>query len=323
MAGERRALVTGATGQDGRLITRLLLAKGYRVVGTSRRTDRDTMSVEGIPLLPLSLTDQGEVTAIVDEVRPDEVYNFAAFSTGSGMFDDPVAMGDVNGQGPVRLLEAIRRVDPVIRLCQASSAEMFGARSPSPQSAATRLDPRSPYGAAKQYAHTMIDAYRGHHHLFACSAILFNHESELRPATFVTRKITRAAARIHAGLDNYVMLGDLEVRRDWGYAGDHVAACWLMLQADDPTDYVVATGRTHSIRDLAEIAFDAVGLDYRDHVRLDPSLNRPRADVELVGDPSALYALGWTPSVSFEDMIRRMVAADVKELQSAIYKPRN
>lgn len=315
--GERCALVTGATGQDGRLVTRLLLDKGYRVVGTSRHAAPGDTSAEGAALLQCSLTSQEEVTAILDQVRPDEIYNFAAFSTGSGMFDDPLAMGDVNGQGPVRLLEAIRQVDPAIRFCQASSSEIFGANSPAPQSADTRLDPRSPYGAAKQYAHVMIDVFRDRYSLFACSAVLFNHESELRPTNFVTRKITRAAARIRAGLDDHVVLGDLDARRDWGYAGDYVAAAWTMLQATHPADYVVATGQTHSVRDLARIAFETVDLDYRRHVRLDPGFSRPRADVELVGDASALRTLGWAPSVSFKDMIRRMVEADTLELETA------
>lgn len=313
---KRCALITGASGQDGRLLTRLLLQKGYRVVGTSRHAQPGRVGTEGIELVRLTLINQDEATAVIRDVRPDEIYNFAAFSTGSGMFDDPLAMGDVNGQGPVRLLEAIRRVNPAIRFCQASSAEMFGRRSPAPQSADTRLDPRSPYGAAKQYAHVMVDVYRDRYDLFACSAIMFNHESELRPPSFVTRKITRAAARIAAGLDERVLLGALDTRRDWGYAGDHVAATWLMLQADAPGDYVVATGRMHSIGDLARIAFAAVGLDFRDHVRLDPSFTRPRADVELVGDPSAMHALGWAPSVGFEDMIRGMVEADVAQLSS-------
>lgn len=312
----KRALVTGATGQDGRLTSRLLLGKGYEVVGTSRRAVPGEHSAEGVPLLACTLTDTAEMRAIVADVRPHEIYNFAAFSTGSGMFDDPVAIGDVNGLGPVRILDAIRAVDPAIRFCQASSAEMFGARSPAPQSAATRLDPRSPYGAAKQFAHTMIDVYRGHHGVFACSAILFNHESELRPASFVTRKVTRAAARIAAGLEDNVTLGTLDVMRDWGYAGDTVAAMWLMLQQDQPGDYVVATGTRHSIRDLVELAFTAVGLDWRNHVRLDPGFVRPRADVELIGDPSALTALGWSPTMSFPDLVRRMVAADADDLRN-------
>lgn len=312
--GERSALITGANGQDGRLLTRHLLARGYRVTGTSRHAKPGDRSVEGIDLRRCGLTSQDEVNDLIAEIRPDEIYNFAAFSTGSGMFDDPVAMGDVNGQGPVRILEAIRTIAPATRFCQASSSEMFGARSPAPQSAETRLDPRSPYGAAKQYAHAMIDAFRDRHGIFACSAILFNHESELRPTSFVTRKITRAAARIEAGLDDHVMLGDLDARRDWGYAGDYVAAAWTMLQAERPADYVVATGHTHSVRDFARTAFDIVGLDYQQYVRLDPRFSRPRAGVELVGDPSALKALGWAPSVSFHELVRRMVEADVMDL---------
>ena len=307
--------MTGATGQDGRLMTRLLQARGYAVVGTSREVAPGAIGPEGCPLLPCSMTDQAQAIDIVDRVRPHEIYNFAALSTGSGMFDDPITMGNVNGQGPVRLLEAIRRVDRSIRFVQASSSEMFGARSPAPQSAATRLDPRSPYGAAKQYAHAMIDIYRDRHAIFACSAILFNHESPLRPATFVTRKITQAAARIRAGLQDHVTVGALDTRRDWGYAGDYVMAAWMMLQAPAADDYVVATGVTHSVGDLARIAFEAVDLDYRDHVRLDPAFSRPRADVVLVGDASALCAIGWAPEVSFEDMIRQMVYADTRLLE--------
>ena len=213
-----------------------------------------------------------------------------------------------------RILEAIRKLAPRIRFCQASSSEMFGARSPAPQSEDTRLDPRSPYGAAKQYAHAMVDIYRSHHRLFACSAILFNHESVLRPEKFVTRKITRAAARIAAGLDDHVVLGDLEARRDWGFASDYVEAMWLMLQAPQASDYVVASGRTHSVRELLAIAFDEVGLDYRLHVRSDPSLSRPRANVDLVGNSAKLHALGWRPSTSFEEMVRAMVRADQQHL---------
>ena len=295
-------------------MTRLLLAKGYRVVGTSRNAECGDRSLEGIPLLRCTLTDQEEVAAIIEEVRPREIYNFAAFSTGAGMFDNPVQMGDVNGQGPVRFLESIRRIDPTIRFCQASSAEMFGARSPAPQSPQTPFDPRSPYGAAKQYAHAMVGIFRARYSLFACSAILFNHESEFRPATFVTRKITRGVARIHAGLDACLKLGDLTPCRDWGFAGDYMKAAWMMLQAEQPSDYVVATGKRHSVEDFARIAFEAVGLDYRDYVQIDPQLARGSEEVVLVGDPTALQQLGWAPTLSFEDLIHRMVQEDLRTL---------
>ncbi|MEA1085866.1 GDP-mannose 4,6-dehydratase [Sphingomonas sp. CD22] len=319
MADARRALITGATGQDGRLLSRLLRLEGYDVAGTSRTTD-DGVSAEGVPLHRCSLRDDAEATALVAALRPHEIYNFAAFSTGSGMFDDPVAMGDVNGLGPVRLLEAIRRVDPSIRFFQASSSEMFGRRSPAPQGPTTPLDPRSPYGTAKQYAHVMVDVYRKHHGLFACSGILFNHESPLRPPAFVTRKVVRAAVMIAAGRADHVVLGDLDARRDWGHARDHVRAAWMMLQAEQPTDQVIATGVTHSIRDLAALAFTAVGLDYRDHVRIDPTFRRPSESVALVGDPSSLRALGWQPEVGFADLIAEMVAAEQHILNDTTVK---
>lgn len=311
----RVALVTGATGQDGRFAVQALHRRGYRVVGTSRSAEADAAEIEGLTALRLcSLTNLAEVIDLVRADRPTEIYNFAAFSTGSGMFDAPLAMGDVNAQGPVRLLEAIRQVDPAIRFCQASSSEMFGPRSPAPQSETTPADPRSPYGAAKFYAHSMIDVYRKVHGVFACSAILFNHESERRTPAFVTRKITRAAARIFAGMEDHVTLGDLESRRDWGFAGDYVEAMHLMLQAREPGDYIVASGITHSVRDLAQIAFEEVGLDYRDHVRSDPLLKRCKVETAIVGNPAKLRALGWQPLMTFENLVRRMVRADLKKL---------
>lgn len=311
----KTALITGVTGQDGRFAARALHGRGYRVVGTSRYADASAGNLDGVAeLRSCALTDLAEVIALVREVAPAEIYNFAAFSTGSGMFDAPLAMGDVNAQGPVRLLEAIRQVDPAIRFCQASSSEIFGPRSPAPQSELTPADPRSPYGAAKLYAHSMIDIYRSAHGLFACSAILFNHESELRTPAFVTRKITRAAARISAGLEDHVTLGDMESRRDWGFAGDYVEAMQLMLQADEAADYVVASGTTHSVRDLANIAFAEVGLDYRNHVRSDLQFKRQRPETKIVGDPAKLHALGWRPRISFEDLVRRMVRADLDTL---------
>ncbi len=315
MTERQTAIITGARGQDGNLLTRLLLDQGYRVVGTTRLAQPADAALEPQEMRECTLTDFDAIAALIADVEPDEIYNLAAFSTGSGMFDDPLAMGDINAMGPVRILEAIRQSGRPIRFCQASSSEMYGARSLAPQSETTCLDPRSPYGAAKQYAHAMAGVYRSAHGVFACSAILFNHESELRPEKFVTRKVTRAAARIAMGLDDHVILGDLEARRDWGYAGDYVAAMHCMMQAPEPGDYVVATGGKHSVRDLARIAFAAVGLDYRDFVRTDPAYRRPGVETDLVGDASRLRALGWRPSLTFEDMIGRMVHADLHQLK--------
>lgn len=314
MATRKRAFITGITGQDGRYMADLLLAHGHDVTGLAR-TPGSVELPHGVLVEQWDMRDYDRLSCLLERGRPDELYNFAAFSTGSGMFDDPVSIGDVNGLAVARILEAIRMTSPATRFCQASSAEMFGAASGSPQSETSRFDPRSPYGAAKLYAHSMIGLYRQRFGVFACSAILFNHESPYRGAAFVTRKVTRAAAAISRGLAEHVLLGDLSACRDWGFAGDYVRAMWLMLQQRYPGDYVVATGVTHTVEDLCRIAFSHVGLDYRAHVRVAAQPSRAPDALQLVGDPrKAARELGWTTTVSFEQLIAQMVDADLAAL---------
>jgi len=315
----KTVLITGIAGQDGSYLAELLLAKGYCVVGFVMDVQRDS------GFLPSSLTNRIELVEwdmlkqkieIADfllRYRPSEIYNYAAYSSGAGMFDDPVSIGVVNGFAVAQILEAIRESDTNIRFCQASSSEMFGDAAESPQSEETPFQPRSPYGAAKLYTHSMIRIYRQRYGLFACSAILFNHESPRRGLDFVTRKITHGAARIKLGQTNELRLGNLEGRRDWGFAGDYVRAMWLMLQQPRAEDYVVATGETHSVRELCEIAFGHLGLDYRDYVREDAVAYRPTESVQLVGNcDKARKELGWVPEVSFREMVCMMVDADLR-----------
>lgn len=316
MTNPRHAFVTGITGQDGSYLSELLLSKGYRVTGLVRgigmRSVDDSISIE-----QWDMHDTNELTRLIARDQPDEFYNLAAFSSGSGMFDDPVTMGDINGLAITRILEAIRVANPDTHFCQASSAEIFGAVSGSPQTEMSRPDPRSPYGAAKLYAQQVIKVYRKRFGLFACSAILYNHESPRRAETFVTRKVARAAAAISKGLSDHVVLGDLSARRDWGYAGDYVNAMWLMLQRDEPDDYVIATGVTHSVEDLCRVAFDRVGLDYKKYVRVAPQPFRAPEPLQLVGDShKASRDLGWTRTVTFEQLITRMVDTDLLELDN-------
>src|SRR5262245_30980791 len=271
--GGKLALITGVTGQDGTYLAELLLAKGYRVVGTSRDASGAAASLppglaDRIEVVSMNLEDTEDVLQLVAARAPDELYNFAACSSGSGMFDDPVGMGEVNGLAVTRLLESVRLGSPGTRFCQASSREIFGEATECPQSEETRARPRSPYGAAKQYADSMIRIYRRRHGLFAGSAILFNHESPRRRTEFVSRKITHAAAAIKLGRPIRLELGNLEARRDWGFAGDYVDAMWRMLQRPRADDYVLATGETHSVRDFCECAFRLLDLDYRDHVKV-------------------------------------------------------
>lgn len=318
------AVINGVTGQDGRYAADLLASKGYDVIGLVR----DQSAIERAALLDLpsgvtlaiwDMHDEDAFGNLMERLRPDEFYNFAAFSTGSGMFDDPVAIGDVNGLAVARILEAIRTINPATRFCQASSAEMFGAASGTPQSEQTRPDPRSPYGAAKLYAHTMLGVYRQRFDTFACSAILFNHESPRRSSAFVTRKVTAAAAAISLGLADHVELGHLDARRDWGFAGDYVRCMWLMLQQKRPDDYVVATGVTHSVEDLCRIAFACVGLDYRNHVKVGVQPVRAPDALQLVGDPhKATHELRWRPTISFEQLIAQMVDADLAALDNKV-----
>lgn len=319
----KTAFVTGVSGQDGSYMAELLAQRGYRVIGLVREGSSYSVGTpyqkqDAAKLIAWDLRDQSRLAELLDEYRPAEFYNFAAFSSGSGMFDDPVGIGDINGLAVGRILEAIRAVDPAIRFCQASSSEMFGEPSVVPQDEATPFNPRSPYGAAKLYAHAMINIYRKQHGLFACSAILFNHESPRRSAAFVTRKITHAAASIKLGLSSELSLGNLDAKRDWGFAGDYVRAMWLMLQSDTPEDYVVATGTVHSVRELCDHAFAHVGLDYRDYVREDPAAFRPSETLQLVGDSSkAAKKLGWSREIDFPGLIRMMVDADMDRLRKS------
>jgi len=323
MSARKTALLTGVAGQDGSYLAELLLARGYRVVGAVRDTERAAatlaaLQIQGVELLALDLRDSGAqaaMQALLASVRPHEVYNLAAFASGAGMFDDPLGMAEVNGLAVARWLEAIRAVDPAIRFCQASSSELFGDALSSPQHEATTLRPRTPYGAAKQYAHSMVQIYRQRFGLFACSAILFNHESPRRGLGFVTRKISHHAALIARGQATELCLGNLEARRDWGFAGDSVRAMWLMLQQPASDNYVLATGVTHSVRELCAAAFGRVGLDYRDHVRTEVQDFRAPEGAQLVGDPAhATRTLGWAPSIDFDQLVALMVDADLQRL---------
>ncbi len=315
------ALITGITGQDGSYLAEFLLDKGYQVVGMVRRTS--TVNFERIRHIQKRLTlasgdllDQASLIAILQEHRPQEVYNLAAQSFVPTSWSQPVFTGEVAALGVTRILDAIRQVDPQIRFYQASSSEMFGRVREIPQKETTPFYPRSPYGVAKVYGHWITVNYRESYGLFACSGILFNHESPRRGLEFVTRKVTDGVARIKLGLEREVRLGNLEARRDWGYAGDYVRAMWLMLQQDQPDDYVIGTGQTHSVRELCQAAFGHMGLDPADYVKVDSRFIRP-ADVDLlVSDPSkARTALGWTPAVSFEELVATMVDADLARLQ--------
>jgi GDPmannose 4,6-dehydratase len=313
------ALVTGVQGQDGGYMARLLSAEGWHVVGTTRRSEparAAALRAEGVDLVEWDLRDQGRLLELLRTHRPAQIYNFAAYSTGSGMYDEPLAIAEINGLVVTRILEAIREVDPAIRFCQASSSEMFGQPLESPQREETPFNPRSPYGAAKLYGHNIVSIYRSRFDLFACSAILFNHESPYRSLDFVTRKISHSAAAIGLGLASELTLGNLDARRDWGFAGDTVRAMRLMLQAEQAEDYVVATGETHSVRDLCESAFAHVGLDYRDYVRVSAADFRPVEARQLVGDPAkAKRNLGWKPTVGFAELVTMMVDADLERLR--------
>ena len=313
----KTALITGITGQDGLYLAELLLEKNYRIIGSVRDVQKAVTKLSNqlaakIELIEWDMLDQRKMLDVLSHYRPTELYNFAAYSSGAGMYDDPVGIGEVNGLAVTRILEAIRAVDVNIRFCQASSREIFGEAVESPQNELTPTNPRSPYGAAKLYADTMIRIYRQHYGLFACSAILYNHESPRRGLAFVTRKITHEAARIKLGLTKELHLGNLDARRDWGFAGDTVRAMWLMLQHDHADDYVVATGETHSVREFCESAFGYLGLDYRAYVREDASSYRPIEQTILVGNADkAKTVLGWVPKVGFNELVHMMVDADM------------
>lgn len=320
MTDKPTALITGITGQDGSYLAELLLAKGYRVIGTVRDRQKagDASPValkDAVEFVAWDMLDQRGMTGTLAQYRPQEIYNFAAYSSGAGMYDDPVGVGEVNGMAVARMLEAIRVVDVRMRFCQASSREIFGEAVESPQDEATPVNPRSPYGAAKLYADSMIRIYRQRYDIFACSAILFNHESPRRGLGFVTRKITCAAAKIKLGLVKELHLGNLDAQRDWGFAGDYVRAMWLMLQQERADDYVLATGQVHSVRELCELAFSHLGLDYRDYVREEEACYRPTEGALLVGNiAKARSELRWQPETGFRELVRMMVDEDLRRL---------
>lgn len=313
----KKALITGITGQDGSYLAEFLLEKGYEVIGMVRRTstvnfDRIKHIQEKVTIVPGDLLDQVSLIELLQEHPPQEVYNLAAQSFVPTSWNQPVFTGEVTALGVTRLLDAIRIVDPEIRFYQASSSECFGKVRESPQNEETPFYPRSPYGVAKVYGHWITINYRESYNIFACSGLLFNHESPRRGLEFATRKISYGAAKIKLGLANELRMGNLEARRDWGYAGDYVRAMWLMLQQEKPDDYVVATGEAHSVRDFLEQAFGYLALDYRDYVVVDPQFIRPAEVDYLVGDATkAREVLGWEPTVSFPQLVRMMVDADL------------
>lgn len=317
----KTALITGITGQDGSYLAELLLEQGYRVVGMTRRTSTEVHEriehlVDRIEIVSGDLLDQSSIGSILADVRPSELYNLAAQSFVPTSFAQPVLTGEFTALGVTRVLDAIRVVDPSIRFYQASSSEMFGKVQAVPQGESTPFYPRSPYGVAKLYGHWITVNYRESYDLFACSGILFNHESPRRGKEFVTRKISDGVARIKLGLATELRLGNLDAQRDWGFAGDYVRAMWMMLQQERADDYVVATGRTHAVREFVRLAFAAAGLDWERYVVVDPRYYRPAEVDLLVGDPGkAKRVLGWTPEVSFEQLVEQMVHADLDRLR--------
>ena len=319
---QKTALITGITGQDGSFLAEFLLEQGYRVVGMTRRTSTDVHEriqhlVDRIEIVSGDLLDQSSITSIVAAVRPDEIYNLAAQSFVPTSWQQPVLTGEFTALGVTRVLESIRAVDPKIKFYQASSSEMFGKVHVVPQNETTPFYPRSPYGVAKVYGHWITVNYRESYDMFATSGILFNHESKRRGKEFVTRKISDGVARIKLGLQSELRLGNLDAQRDWGFAGDYVRAMWLMLQHDIADDFVVATGRTHAVRDFVRLAFSAVDLDWEKYVVVDPRFYRPAEVDLLVGDPSkAQRELGWRPETSFEELVEQMVAADLVRLRA-------
>ena len=316
-----KALITGVTGQDGSYLAELLLSKGYEVVGVVRRTSHHSYEriehlLDRIEVVAADLLDQHSLTVVLQETQPDEVYNLAAQSYVPTSWTQPVLTGEFTALGVTRILEAVRLVHPRAKFYQASSSEMFGRVTETPQRETTPFYPRSPYGVAKVYGHWITVNYRESYNLYAVSGILFNHESPRRGIEFVTRKVTDGVARIKLGLAKEIPLGNLDARRDWGYAGDYVEAMWRMLQQPTPQDYVVGTGQTHSVRDLVDAAFGHVGLDWRKYVKSDPRYMRPAEVDVLQADPSkAKRELGWSPTVKFGELVAMMVDADLERLR--------
>ncbi|HEX5004757.1 MAG TPA: GDP-mannose 4,6-dehydratase [Gemmatimonadales bacterium] len=320
MAERRRALITGITGQDGSYLAELLLSKGYEVFGVVRRTSHHGLAridhiAHQLTLLPADLLDQHSLTVALQDTRPHEVYNLAAQSYVPTSWSQPVLTGEFTALGVTRMLEAIRLVHPTARFYQASSSEMFGKVTETPQRESTTFYPRSPYGVAKAYGHWITVNYRESYNLYAVSGILFNHESPRRGIEFVTRKVTDGVARIKLGLARELRLGNLDAQRDWGFAGDYVDAMWRMLQPDTPQDFVIGTGVAHSVRDLITTAFGHAGLDWQEYVKVDPAFIRPAEVDLLLADPTlARERLGWTPTVGFGALIAMMVDADIARL---------
>jgi GDPmannose 4,6-dehydratase len=316
----KKALITGITGQDGSYLAELLLNNGYEVYGMVRRSSTENFGRiehirDKIKFLQADLLDQFSIINAIKEADPDEIYNLAAQSFVPTSWDQPVLTGEFTALGVTRILEAIRLVNKDIKFYQASSSEMFGKVLEVPQNEATPFYPRSPYGVAKVYGHFITVNYRESYDIFGCSGILFNHESPRRGLEFVTRKVSYGAARIKLGLQNELLMGNLDAKRDWGFAGDYVEAMWLMLQQDKPDNYVVATGETHSVQDLIEIAFGHLNLDWKRYVKIDPRFIRPAEVDLLIGDSSkARSVLGWKPKLSFEQLVKMMVDADYKLL---------
>jgi GDPmannose 4,6-dehydratase len=320
----RRALITGITGQDGSYLAELLLEKGYEVHGMVRRSSTETFQRlqeirDDIVLHTGDLLDQRSLSDVLRDCEPDEIYNLAAMSFVAASWSQPVLTAEFTALGVTRMLEAMREIAPEARFYQASSSEMFGMVREVPQRETTPFYPRSPYGVAKCYGHFITVNYRESYDLFAVSGILFNHESERRGLEFVTRKVTHGAAAIRLGIRDQLALGNLDAERDWGYARDYVEAMWLMLQQDEPDDFVIATGEAHSVRELVEVAFEHAGLDPEQYVRLDPQFLRPAEVEHLIGDPAkAREKLGWKPRTSFEEMVKLMVDADIEMLARGV-----
>ena len=323
MSMTKKAIITGITGQDGSYLAELLLDQGYEVTGVVRRSSSPNLwriehLLDRISLRPADLLDQLSLMRIIQDVKPHEFYNLAAMSFVPASWDQPLLTGEYNSMGVTRMLEAIRQVDTGIRIYQASSSEMYGRVREVPQTELTPFYPRSPYGVSKVFGHYITVNYRESYGIYAVSGILFNHESPRRGLEFVTRKVTNGVAKIKLGLADHLSLGNLDAHRDWGFAGDYVRAMWLMLQQDKADDYVIATGVSHSVRELVEIAFGHAGLDWQTYVRIDPALLRPAEVDHLIGDASkARKELGWEPSVSFEQLVAMMVDADLARLSGA------
>lgn len=319
----KKALITGITGQDGAYLAKFLVSKGYKVYGGYRRSSTRNFwrlhyldVKKDIELIPIDLLDQTSIMSAIRKCEPDEIYNLAAQSFVGVSFDEAIATGEISGLGVTRILDSIRFINPKIKFYQAATSEMFG-NAPQPQSEKTPFEPASPYAAAKLYGYWVTKNYREGYNLFACSGILFNHESPIRGVDFVTKKITDAVARIKMGYTNELYLGNLDAKRDWGFAGDYVEAMWSMLQQDKPDDYVIATGESHSVRDFCEEAFSIAGLDYKDYVKIDKKFFRPIDVNYLLGDPSkAKSKLGWKPKTSFKELVKMMVEADILKYEN-------